>query len=71
MVYSIRKDFAPYGSKVFSYRVDPFHKGQKSVLAELSPLKMFQFPLWCLNKKGKYGTVNIVKFQTIFALLFL
>ena len=33
------------GSKIFPFRVDPFQKGDKAVLKELTPLKVYPFPL--------------------------
>ena len=37
------KEFAPMGSKVCSFRVDPFIEGSQNKI--LSPLKVYQFPL--------------------------
>ena len=42
-VYSERKEFAPKGSKVFSFRVDSIQKRDK--MTELPPLKVYPFPL--------------------------
>ena len=42
-VYSIRKEFAPFGSKLFPYRVDPFSEGYKIILTDLFCLKLYQF----------------------------
>ena len=38
VVYSKRKEFAPMGSKVFPFRVDPISEGRKnSILTVASP----------------------------------
>ena len=42
-VYSKRKEFAPVGSKFFPFRVDLFQNGSRTILIELSPLKVYQF----------------------------
>ena len=50
-VYSLRKEFAPSGSKFFPYRVDPFTEGDKTILTELSPLKVYQCPISIFKAK--------------------
>ena len=42
-VYSIRKEFAPSGSKFFPYRVDPFPKGTKQFWQDC-PLESVSIP---------------------------
>ena len=44
-IYTVRKEFAPSGSKFFPYSVDPFSEGGKIILTKLSPLKMYQSSL--------------------------
>ena len=39
------KEFAPKGSKFFPFRDDPFSEGSKTLLTELSTLKVDLFPL--------------------------
>ena len=34
-----------YGNKFFPFRVSPFQKGDRTVLIELPPLKVYSFPL--------------------------
>ena len=41
-IFTKRKEFAPRGSKFFPFRADPFSEGSKTVLTELSPLKVYQ-----------------------------
>ena len=43
-IYTTKKEFAPFGSKFFPYRVDPFLEGNKTILTELFPLKVYQLP---------------------------
>ena len=43
-VYSIRKEFAPVGSKFFPYRIDPFSERDKTILTIAFP-EMYLFPL--------------------------
>ena len=63
-VYSKREEFAPSGSKVFLYRVDPFQKCSKNIFStDLPPLKVYQIPLrmfniwivslWLYQRKGR------------------
>ena len=50
-VYFKKKEFAPIGSKFFPFRVDPFQKGGKTILIELSSLKVYAFLLKYYKKK--------------------
>ena len=42
-VYSKKKEFAPRGSKSFSFRVDPFSEGKLIQFDSLPPFKMHSF----------------------------
>ena len=48
-VYSERKYFAPKGSKFFPVRVDPFQKGDNTLLTEVSPLQNIPSPKLLLS----------------------
>ena len=49
--YSIRKEFAPSGSKFFPYRVDPFLESDKKDFERVTPLKVYHFVM--LSTLGK------------------
>ena len=69
MVYFRRKEFAPKRSKFFPFRIDPFTVGRKkSVLTELSPLKVYPIVDWinlvnCLPFQGR----QLLKFSYLLA----
>ena len=58
-VFSKRKEFAPKGSKFFSFRVDPFPEGSQNIFIKLPSLKDYPFPLRTGNiKSGLYDICN-------------